>query len=365
MHSIKLNKSKSIKHFSKRKLSTLRNKNKYFSKNKTPKLRNKNKSRLRKKNRVKYISHGGASYLSNLYSYAPKISNFPTVSNYLPNITGLLGNTNLLGYGITYEPANATERSQITSATITDKMGYILKSIAFNNCTSLTNVIIPNYIHTIGPGAFAGCSALTNINLSENVYSIGRQAFEGCTSLTEINLPNDITIIKPYTFKDCTSLKNVNISTNNTFIIEYGAFINCSALEINIPKNVISIKEQAFLGCSSLKTVTIPHGIKIINSDVFTNCINLYEIILPNTIDTINSDAFSNCKSLRKLIFNKPTKFIIKEYAFRGANLNNINIINGTSMMTVNEHYTLQLQPDYITIGKRMSRAMNRIPGGY
>ena len=34
-------------------------------------------------------------------------------------------------------------------------------------------------------------------------------------------------------------------------------------------------------------------------------------------------------------------------------------------MMTVNEHYTLQLQPDYITLGERISIAINRIPGGY
>ena len=100
------------------------------------------------------------------------------MSNYLPNITGLLGNTNLFGYYITYLPRSAEDRSKITSATITAKMGYILKSGAFNNCTSNTNVIIPNYIHTIGAGAFVGCSALTNINLSENVYSIGHQAFE-------------------------------------------------------------------------------------------------------------------------------------------------------------------------------------------
>ncbi len=55
---------------------------------------------------------------------------------------------------------------------------------AFQNCTNLTSIVIPNSVKTIGSSAFSGCSNLTSIIIPDSVTSIGENAFNGCSSLT-------------------------------------------------------------------------------------------------------------------------------------------------------------------------------------
>ena len=55
---------------------------------------------------------------------------------------------------------------------------------AFDRCTNLTNITIPNGVTSIGKYAFEGCSSLTSITIPNNVTSIGYRAFYGCMSLT-------------------------------------------------------------------------------------------------------------------------------------------------------------------------------------
>ena len=51
---------------------------------------------------------------------------------------------------------------------------------AFEGCTGLTSVTIPNGVTSIGDNAFSGCSGLTSITIPNSVTSIGEWAFYGC-----------------------------------------------------------------------------------------------------------------------------------------------------------------------------------------
>ncbi len=64
---------------------------------------------------------------------------------------------------------------------------YVINQYAFNNCSSLTSVTIPDSVTSIGNSAFAYCSSLTSITIPNSVTSIGDSAFSGCMSLTSIN----------------------------------------------------------------------------------------------------------------------------------------------------------------------------------
>ena len=55
---------------------------------------------------------------------------------------------------------------------------------AFAGCTSLTSIVIPNSVTSIGEFAFERCSKLTSIYIPSSVTSIGSNAFLFCTSLT-------------------------------------------------------------------------------------------------------------------------------------------------------------------------------------
>ena len=55
-------------------------------------------------------------------------------------------------------------------------------------------------------------------------------AFSDCTSLTEIVVPNNVESIASYSFYRCTALKNVTIGKSISEI-NLNAFSNCNALE--------------------------------------------------------------------------------------------------------------------------------------
>lgn len=57
---------------------------------------------------------------------------------------------------------------------------------AFENCTVLRSVILPNAIKNVASGTFLGCTKLTEIVIPATVESIGRDAFNGAESLTNI-----------------------------------------------------------------------------------------------------------------------------------------------------------------------------------
>ena len=110
-----------------------------------------------------------------------------------------------------------------------------IDSYAFSDCTSLTSIVIPNSVTSIG-SAFWGCTSLTSVTIPDSVTSIGWYAFHGCTSLTSIVIPNSVTSIGCGVFYGCTSLTS-----------------------IVIPDSVTNIHYVAFEGCTSLTTI---YGIK-------------------------------------------------------------------------------------------------------
>ena len=57
---------------------------------------------------------------------------------------------------------------------------------AFEYCTGLTNIEIPNTVISIGAGAFSGCTGLTSITLPASATEYGFAMFSGCTGLTSI-----------------------------------------------------------------------------------------------------------------------------------------------------------------------------------
>ena len=84
-----------------------------------------------------------------------------------------------------------------------------LMAIAFNGCSSLTEIHLPDNLTSIGGAAFSVCSSLTEIHLPANLTLIEDQAFAYCSSLTEIHLPASLTSIGGYAFDQCTSLMKV------------------------------------------------------------------------------------------------------------------------------------------------------------
>lgn len=58
-----------------------------------------------------------------------------------------------------------------------------VKGAVFAGCMSLSRVVIPEGVASIGSWAFSDCASLLDIELPESVTHIGADAFEGCTRL--------------------------------------------------------------------------------------------------------------------------------------------------------------------------------------
>ena len=227
---------------------------------------------------------------------------------------------------------------------------------AFDWCCSLSNIVIPDSVASIGKEAFMYCVLLKSISIPksviclngnpfvdwdgkleclspdfiyeddvlfnenkskiisfrnknielyaipDSVISIGDSAFSGCRSLSSIVIPNSVNSIGDSAFSGCRSLSSIVIPDSVTNIGE-GAFSGCSSLSsIVIPNSVTSIEKGAFYYCSSLSSIVIPDSVTSISDTTFANCHSLSSIVIPTSVASIGKCAFFRCRSLSEIV---------------------------------------------------------------
>ena len=141
----------------------------------------------------------------------------------------------------------------------------------------ITEYAIPSGVISIG-SAFEGCTSLTNITIPDSVTTIGANAFQGCEYLTSITIPDSVTSIGMLAFSGITLLEHVTIGSGITSI-ENGTFSYCRHLtSVTIPDNVISIGDSAFSYCTALESIIIGSGVTSMGENTFKGCEKLSKI---------------------------------------------------------------------------------------
>ena len=129
--------------------------------------------------------------------------------------------------GLVYVGKLAYNYKGTMPSTITIKEGTLgIVDYAFYGCSSLTSIVIPNSVTSIGGNAFSGCKGLTSIEIPNSVTSIGNYAFSSCLGLTSIEIPNSVNSIGENAFYNCSGLTSVEIPNSVTSIGSF-AFAYC------------------------------------------------------------------------------------------------------------------------------------------
>ena len=181
---------------------------------------------------------------------------------------------------------------------------------AFDHCTGVTGVTLPESVKWIETGAFSHCTAMTSISMP-GVTSIGTLAFWNCDALTRVNLPVKLSIIGDKAFQSCDSLNSVVIRRGATSI-GAGAFRSCGKLaELTIGEGTVEIGANAFYNCKMLGSVTLPATVAQLAHDAFNGCDGLWFAALPKhfysgSLSLPRSEfalIFSNCHPDLEIVF--------------------------------------------------------------
>ena len=179
-----------------------------------------------------------------------------------------------------------------------------LRESAFEKCTDLAYVYLPDTVQAIGKRVFRRCTSLREVRLPLNYYfkTLGEFAFAH-TGLTSILLPANIQIVGRGAFYNCSKLETLTFATNQVtgFVIRSRAFQDCVSLKrLVLPDTLEIVAERAFAGCTSLESVTFSRGplghreprVWRIMSKAFECCTSLKELHLPHSVHTLCVDSF-------------------------------------------------------------------------
>ena len=193
----------------------------------------------------------------------------------------------------------------LTSVTIPDSVASIGES-AFYGCSRLESVTIPDSVTRIGSSAFSECERLRSVTIPDSVTSIGNEAFYDCSRLESVTIPDSVTSIGERAFSGCRGLKSILVadgnknykSVNGLLLSKDGkTFIQGVNGDVTIPDSVTSIGEWAFDDCSGLKSVTIPNSVTSIGKRAFSRCRGLKNVIIPDSVTNIGFFAFADCSA--------------------------------------------------------------------
>ena len=236
-----------------------------------------------------------------------------TIPSNVTNITNYAfsGCTNLASITLSLKSLNNKSRFSdifnvvpvsLQTINITDDAD--IKANFFQNNTNIKTVNMP-LVKSIGNNAFNGCSGLSSVIIPNSVTNIGTNAFTDCplkevitpivqtglglfpASLQKLTVTSACTSIPSGVFSTCSNLTNLSLPfigtspTNNTSLSTlFGGKVPVSLTKLSLVRssNNIQIADNALSGLTSLTELTLSSNVRGLGEKALYGCNNLEHI---------------------------------------------------------------------------------------
>ena len=149
---------------------------------------------------------GTLTFASGLEINANTLSNCSTVENIIT------GDNVSIKMGSTF--SNCTKLEEVSMGRNAKIINFYkeFEHSLFNGCTGLKEITVES-LSEVNSFAFnaAGAALQGDIVINEGVTKIGDSAFNGCSSITSVSMPNTVTNIGDSAFYNCSSIKTAKI----------------------------------------------------------------------------------------------------------------------------------------------------------
>lgn len=230
---------------------------------------------------------------------------------------------------------------------------------AFEGCSALRRVVLPESLRQIGEMAFSGCAHLTRVTIPGSVVRVGTLAFAKCAQLERVRIEPGVAALGPSCFSKCARLVRVDMPASVTQF-GGGVFFGCSRqltihgakdapaasyarlngiaydceswredealvleemedgalrvlgareekpVRIEIPSElcgraVREIAPKAFFACGTLEQAAIGGGVRSIGASAFFGCRSLLRVSFERGLERVDDSAFAGCESLTQV----------------------------------------------------------------
>lgn len=192
-------------------------------------------------------------------------------------------------------------------------------------------LVVPDTVRTIADNAFCFCRQLTEVVLPESLHTIGRSAFGDC-GLKKLEIPSGVRYVDhPFLNHDMLSVYNRESLVylkldSDKFEFDSLGLDDCLSLQhISVSAECKKFKaiddlvyvcskdekmELKFCPSDRQGVLEIPEGVKHIGALFCWRCKGLTAVHLPDSIETIGFGAFRHCCNLTTVTIGKSVKAI-------------------------------------------------------
>lgn len=205
---------------------------------------------------------------------------------------------------------------------------------AFEDCSAITSISLPEYLQHIGKDAFKQCEAMTEIFFHKNshIKNINGLGFSG---IKEIVIPSSCETIDDDAFQFTQQLEILDFAPGSKCkSIGERAFCTSRLMKICIPKSVEIIKNRAFDECA-LEEITYEDGsnLRIYGDEVFWQCWNLRKCDFPRSVEEIGVRCFAGLIELDVHIPEGSSLKFIKDEAFKECGISHLVLPPSVELM--------------------------------